>query len=222
MKNPFNIGIVSNETDFCDRSKECSDLRQYALNGDNLLLYSPRRFGKSSLVTMVLADLKKEGFLTAYVDLFPVSSEEDFVTRFATALYKGIGGAVDPRSFMEKMKDVFSTLRPVVEMGPEGPSFSAKIDRSAGRAASLDDLMEGVHAYVKKSNVRACIVLDEFQEITELEQAKRVEGTLRSHMQFHQEIAYFFVGSRRRILHDMFNNRARPFYKSAFILDSAV
>ena len=57
------------------------------------------------------------------------------------------------------------------------------------------------------------IVFDEFQEITELKE-KRIESTLRSHIQF-QQSSYFFVGSRRRILLGMFNEKNRPFFQSA-------
>lgn len=217
MKNPFTIGIVHGGEGFCDRVKERADLLRYAHNGSNVVLCSPRRYGKSSLVTLVLDDLRKEGFLTAYVDLFPVSSEHDFIERFAAGVLKGIGHGVDPRSFADKVKGIFSSLRPTIEVGPDGYSISAKIDRSANLGVPLDDLMDGLLRYVKKKKVPACIVLDEFQELTELSDAKRIEGALRSHIQFHKEVSYFFVGSRRRILEDMFNNRARPFYKSAFM-----
>jgi hypothetical protein len=57
------------------------------------------------------------------------------------------------------------------------------------------------------------IVFDEFQEITELRD-KAIEGTLRSHIQFHRP-SYFFVGSRRHILLGMFSEKSRPFYQSA-------
>jgi len=59
------------------------------------------------------------------------------------------------------------------------------------------------------------IVLDEFQEITELRESKQIEGILRSQIQTHRNVSYFFVGSRRRILLDIFNDEKRPFYKSA-------
>jgi predicted transcriptional regulator len=216
MKNPFKIGIVNNDEDFCNRVKECKELLQYARSGSNVVLCSPRRYGKSSLVTMVLASLQKEGFLTAYIDLFPVSSERDFITRFATAVFKGIGRGADPKSFIEKLKDIFKSIRPTIEVGSDGYTISAKYDISGETGLLLDDLLEGLHNYVKRKKISACIVFDEFQEITELAQAKRIEGTLRSHIQFQKEIAYFYVGSKRRILQDMFNDKSRPFYKSAF------
>jgi len=69
---------------------------------------------------------------------------------------------------------------------------------------------------VTQRNARACVALDEFQEITELPESKKIEGLLRSHIQLHSEISYFFIGSRRRILQEMFSDKSRAFYKSAF------
>ncbi len=216
MKNPFNIKILQDEREFCNRAKERADLLRYARNGTNVVLCSPRRYGKSSLVTMMLSDLRKEGFLTVYADLFPISSEQDLINRFASAIFKGIGQGVDQRSILEKAKDIFASLRPTIEATQEGYSVSVKYDRQQVSNPPLDGLMEGLYKYVKKKKLSACVVLDEFQEFTELPDAKRIEGTLRSYIQFQKEISYFYVGSRRRILQDMFNNRSRPFYKSAF------
>lgn len=77
--------------------------------------------------------------------------------------------------------------------------------------------MEGMYNYVKKKNLRACIALDEFQEITALTKSKKIEGILRSHIQLQKEISYFYIGSRRRTLKDIFTDKGRPFYKSAFL-----
>lgn len=215
MRNPFTLGIVQKK-DFCNRDKEIEDLLRSARNGDNIVLFSPRRYGKSSLITRVLDMLKEEGFLTVYVDLFPISSEMDFVSRFSVGVFKGIGRGADPRTFTEKVKNIFNRLMPTFEVKPDGYSISAKFDRTTETGMLLDDLMDGIYKYTKKKRLRACIALDEFQEITELPECKKIEGILRSHIQFHKEIAYFYIGSRRRILNDMFLNRSRAFYKSAF------
>lgn len=216
LRNPFTLGIVPKE-DFCDRKKEIEDLLRYARNGDNIVLFAPRRYGKSSLVNLVLDLLEKEGFLPVYVDLFPISSEQDFISRFSAGVFKGIGRGVDPRTIVDKVANLFKRLIPSIDVKPDGYSISAKFDRSTETGLLLDDLMSGLYTYVKKKKLQACIVLDEFQEITELPETKKIEGILRSQIQFQKEIAYFYVGSRRRILNDMFLNRSRPFYKSAFL-----
>lgn len=216
MKNPFTIGLVTEEWQFCNRINEQKDLLKHARNGSKVVLCSPRRYGKSSLVQVVLSKLKNEGFLTAYVDIFPVSSEQDFVLRLASSIYKGIGKGADPLTLIDKIKGIFTRIIPTIDVGPEGYSISAKYNSSEKTDVILDNIMEGLEKYVNKIEKRACIVMDEFQEITELDNSKKIEGILRSHTQHHHNISYFYVGSRRRILKDMFTNKSRPFYKSAF------
>ena len=215
--NPFTIGLVQNEKEFCNRTREIQDLLRHARNGNKVVLFSPRRYGKSSLVQLVQRRLSREKMVTVYVDLFPVGSREDLVARLASAFFKGLGKGADSRSFLEKAKGLFGRLRPTVSMTAEGVTFSVDVDPRVKPPLLLDDLMEGVGRYVSKNKVRASIVLDEFQEIMDLPEAKEIEGILRSHIQSQREISYFFVGSRRRILQEMFSAKARPFYKSAFL-----
>lgn len=217
MRNPFTIGIVSDGDDFCNRRREIRDLRRHAENGANVVLFSPRRFGKSSLVTVVQSELSKKGMATVYVDLFPVTSKSDLLARLASAFFKGLGRGADPRSFLQKAKGLFGRLRPNISISAEGVTLSADLDPRGEPPLLLDDLMQGVGKYTEKNKMSLSVVLDEFQEITELPEAKSIEGILRSHIQFHRRISYFFVGSRRRILQDMFTMKNRPFYKSAFL-----
>ena len=70
-----------------------------------------------------------------------------------------------------------------------------------------------VGEFLKKTKRPANIVLDEFQEIVELKNSN-IEGILRAHIQAHPA-SYFFVGSRRRVLLEMFNLKRRPFFQSA-------
>lgn len=215
MRNPFTLGIVQRK-DFCNRDAEIKDLLRYARNGDNVILFSPRRYGKSSLIKIVLERLEKEGFVAVYVDLFPITSEQDFISRFSSGLLKGIGRGVDPRNLGERIANLFKRMIPSIEVKPNGYALTVKFDQTVETGLLLDDLMEGLYGYVERKKLKACIALDEFQEITELPDSKKIEGILRSHSQLHKEIAYFYVGSRRRILNDMFLNKSRPFYKSAF------
>ena len=217
MTNPFTIGLVESGDEFCNRTREIKDLLQQGRNGNKVVLFSPRRYGKSSLVMLVQKKLAREGFATVYADLFPVNSKEALTTRLASAFFKGLGRGADPRSFLAKAKGLFGRLRPAISMTAEGVSFSVDVDSRTKSPLLLDDLMEGIGRYVEKNKVRASVVLDEFQEITDLPESKEIEGILRSHIQSQRRVSYFFVGSRRRVLQDMFGMKNRPFYKSAFL-----
>jgi AAA+ ATPase superfamily predicted ATPase len=218
VPNPFTLGIVKGG-DFCDRQKELAEFVRYGENSQNAVLYSPRRYGKSSLVLQVLRVLGEKGFVPVYVDLFPVSSEHDFISRFASAIFKGVGRGADPTTMADKLKGLFQRLIPTVEITPQGVTLFVKSDREARFDVLLDDLMEGLYGYTKKKGLKVCVVFDEFQEITELDESKKIEGILRSYIQQHKEVVYLFVGSRRHILKDIFTDRKRPFYKSAFLYE---
>jgi AAA+ ATPase superfamily predicted ATPase len=57
LENPFNYGQTVEKTSFFDRIKEQSTLRADFLNGQNVIVMAPRRYGKSSLIKKVLANL---------------------------------------------------------------------------------------------------------------------------------------------------------------------
>ena len=60
MENPFNYsGIVTDEA-FCNRKKELKELVRYVRDSQNVLLYSHRRFGKTSLIFKAIERLKKQ------------------------------------------------------------------------------------------------------------------------------------------------------------------
>lgn len=212
-KNPFIISVIPPEAPFCNRSRELRQLISYGSSGTNVVIFSPRRFGKTSLVKRVHSNLAKKGMLTLYADFFGVTSIHDVAGRIAKCVYAFIRGN---EPLMKKAIRLLTTFRPVLKPTEDG-SFAVSIESTGQNLQgielldkTLDDLglfME----HVGPENVH--IVFDEFQEITELKD-RSIEGTLRSHIQFHRP-SYFFVGSRRHILLDMFNEKSRPFYQSA-------
>jgi hypothetical protein len=128
-----------------------------------------------------------------------------------------MGKGIDPRSFLEKAGQFFSKLVPTYEITPEGGRFYVKPDPTIKTGTQIESLLAGTNAYITKNRLRVICCLDEFQEISELPESKKLEGILRSQMQLHKDISYFYVGSRRRVLEEIFSNRSRPFYKSAFM-----
>jgi len=218
MKNPFTIGIAKEEK-FCNREKEIKELKRLIKNGQNVVVYSPRRFGKTSLVKRVLKDIERtdKNFVGIYVDLFPVSSYQDFIEFFSKAIIQSIGKEVD-KTFFQKIKNLFKNIIPSFTVKPDGSfSISISINQSSSLETLLSELFQGLEKYLNKNNLKACIVFDEFQEITTLEDSKKIEGIIRSYIQEQENISYVFVGSRRKLLVDMFTDKKRPFYKSSFL-----
>ena len=70
-------------------------------------------------------------------------------------------------------------------------------------------------SFLEKSQENIHIVFDEFQEITEVEKGIQIQGVMRKHIQ-NMSASFFFVGSRKRILSQMFHDRSKPFFQSTF------
>lgn len=216
MINPFTLGIVTGN-DFCNRSQEKRELASRAMNSQNVVLCAKRLIGKSSLVKQVLKEVAQQGLLTVYTNIFSISSEKEFISKLAAAIATGIyKRASDHRSWGERFAHLFSKIRIGVETSPQGVEFTAGFDKTMEFTLLLEDLMIGLYRYVEEHGLRAVIAIDEFQEITELPTPKKIEGTLRQYMQEYRNISYIYVGSRRRALLEMFTDKKRPFYKSAF------
>jgi len=217
FKNPFIISVIPPEAPFYNRTKELQQLDSYAAAGTNVVIFSPRRFGKTSLVKRVQSRLEKEGTLTLYADFFGVTSIDDIAGRIAKSVYAFIRRN---ESLMKKAIRIFTTFRPVFKPAEDG-SFSVSVEQAAPNLQGfelLDKTLEDLGVFIEQvGSENVHIVFDEFQEITELKD-KRIEGILRSKIQFHQS-SYFFVGSRRHILLGMFSEKSRPFYQSAQLFE---
>jgi hypothetical protein len=213
IRNPFSLKELSIEEPFCDRDKEMKELASHALNFTNVVLYSPRRYGKTSLVKRVQNAIHGHDAITIYVDFFGVGSMEAVANKFATYLYSYCH---HNENLFQKAMRFISIWRPVIKPDPEmGITITAEPTTQMNGLKLLEETFSLFGKFIKEHAPGFHIVLDEFQEITELRESKQIEGVLRSQIQGHTNVSYFFVGSRRRILLDIFNDEKRPFYKSA-------
>lgn|SRR3989338_7755557 len=86
MDNPFVFGDVVKGAYFADREDELKTLTLDLLSGQNILLFSPRRYGKTSLIIKVLDHLKSKGIVCVYVDFFRVTSPQSLGKIYANAI----------------------------------------------------------------------------------------------------------------------------------------
>ena len=217
MANPFTLRIIPHDLPFCNRANELKELYSHANNKANIVLFSPRRYGKTSLIRRLQANLSGSGFFTVYVDFFMATSENEIARRISQSIYSVLHARESLLNKGVRFLKTFKTFRPVFKPSPEsGFSFSVEPVSSAIPGIDLiDNVMEELGVFILRESLNVHIVFDEFQEISELKNSP-IEGVLRKHVQEHQA-SYFFVGSRRRVLLDMFNRKNRPFYQSAIM-----
>jgi hypothetical protein len=214
-RNPFYLREIPLNSPFCDREKDMREIVSHAQSLANVVLYSPRRFGKTSLMKRAQHELANDGAVTIYSHFYGVSSVDDVAGRLTKAIFKV---TYEKKSLFDKAIRAIRSFRPVIVMTPdEEKGFSVGVQMAQTGASGFDlleDVMESLGEFIKESGSLVHITLDEFQEITELPGALKIEGIMREQIQ-QQQAAYTFVGSRRRVLLAIFNEKQRPFFQSA-------
>lgn len=201
MENPFKYGVLVDNEFFTDRIKELQYIIQFLHGGNHLILISPRRYGKTSLVRRAV---KQTGRPCVYLNLQQATSIEDFSSMIIKEVYK-----LYP---WEKVKHILASLRivPVISTTPTGDqlevSFNPKMSSSSALIEDALALLEKVSTPDKK----LIVVLDEFQELLEIE--KRVDKKLRAIMQEQKNLNYIFLGSQESMMTDIFEKVKSPFY----------
>jgi len=213
MENPFNYLQFATGDRFYDREELRRDLKSRFLSGQtNVVLYGPRRYGKSSLVAELTADLEKSGIPCVTLDVVKVPSIELFAMTYVQKIYRKLAPV---RFELRKLGTFLQGLRPKLTIdaqGETGITFDTA-DREIG-SEELTEILDLPQKLLPKGK-RAVVVLDEFQEVADLLPDDRFERVMRSVIQGHTRVSYIFLGSRYHMLRRMFTDHNRPFYKSA-------
>ncbi len=213
MENPFNYLQLATGDQFYDRNELRRDLRSRFLSGQSsVVLYGPRRYGKSSLVAELVRDLEKAGIPCVTLDVMKVPSIDLFVSAYAAKVYRRLAPV---RFEFKKLGTFLKSLRPKMTIGPSGEAsltfepFDAPIGPEA-----LSEVLD-LPQRLLSGKGRAVVVFDEFQEVKDLLPSDGFERTMRSAVQSHRNVSYIFLGSRHHLLRRMFTDHNRPFYRSA-------
>lgn len=214
MPNPFKYGGIVTGEDFADREKELKLLIKELTSGQNILLYSPRRYGKSSLMMMVLELLQKKGVMTAFIDVYGCVSLSDLIDKLIEETVVSAYGTMD--KIVNFLKSALSGFRAEVTINPDGSlkiSYRREI-AAAGEKQVLPKVLDAPEKLAKAKNKSLVVVFDEFQEITNLN-GTLLENLMRTHFQHHKHVTYVFMGSKRHLMEQMFGDANRPFYRFA-------
>ncbi len=214
--NPFTYGDLALDDAFTDREDEVRELTADMRNGQNVLVYAPRRYGKSSLVLRAAQEAISKKVLVAYVDLMKTPTKERFAAALAKTIWSDIASPLDQA--FEKAASLFRGLRVAPTMEVDPTDGSLRFGFVAGhRRNDIDDTIEGLlelpAVLAAERRRRVAIVFDEFQEIVALD--KRFPNLMRAVFQTQPDIAHVYLGSKRHVLDAIFNDRNEPFWRSA-------
>ena len=213
-RNPFRIhGVVEDEY-FTNRAEEVERIvKTLREPGAKLLVYGPRRMGKTSALARAASRIRADGGHVIMADLSTASSVTDIGNRVLEAAARSLG-----RRWRDLAQDFVERLRLTVTLTPDPvtgiiiPSLDvhlrrADLDDQRNTLGKVLDAMEGM-ARDRKTTIG--IVLDEFQEICKFG-GEDAEWHLRGVIQGHHHVSYVLSGSATHVIERM-TDTGRAFY----------
>ena len=201
MANKFAYGTLVQGEYFTDRINELAKIKQFLNSENHLILISPRRYGKSSLVKKCVEEL---GRPYIWLDMQYAISTASFTTQLLKATL-----AQYP---MERLKYELRRFRilPTATFNPVTNDYQFSFQTSeATDNTMLEDVMEMLQR-LSTPKEKLIVVLDEFQEVRNID--KHLDKQLRSIMQLQKGLNYIFLGSQEGMMLEIFERKNSPFY----------
>jgi uncharacterized protein len=220
ITNPFYFGDLALDEAFTDRKDELRSLETDILNGQNVALIAPRRYGKSSLVRRASLNLAAQGVLVAEVDLMKAPTKERLASHLARAIHDDIASPIFKAK--EAALRLFDSLRvkPVITVDPAHGSYSFTFiptHTDEDIDATLERLLELPAQLAAEQKAKVALYFDEFQEITDID--PKLPALMRAVFQEQPDVAHVYAGSKRDMMSRLFNDKNEAFYRSAKVME---
>ncbi len=215
VKNPFIVSGKIEPEYFCDRKSESAKLIKSVVNGNNVVLISPRRMGKTGLIRFCFdAEEIVNEYYTFFVDILHTSSLREFTYALGREIFERLMplGQRVVAMFVQTVKSLSGKFgfEPTTNM----PTFNVEL----GDIEHPEYTLEEIFKYIERADKPCIVAIDEFQQIGKYPE-KNVEALLRSHIQRAGNGKFIFAGSERHMMQNMFMSSARPFYLSSDIIE---
>lgn len=207
----FVYGVSVEGNNFTDRVKETRRLKLNFENGLNVVLISPRRMGKTSLVKRVQETVDKSLIQTVYVDIYDCRSEYDFYNKFAEALLKQTASKMELA--LENVKRFLVRLKPKVSFNADLASEYSISLSITPKEYSPEEILALPEILAKQIGKHIVVCIDEFQQIGEWPESIYVQKRMRGVWQHQQHVSYCLFGSRQHMMTNIFQNKRMPFYQ---------
>jgi hypothetical protein len=213
--NPFRYGALALDEAFTNREDEIRELTRDILNGQDVVVLAPRRYGKTSLLWRVMQEVGKKKVLVAQVNLMTTPTKERLAEKLADTIYEHIASALfRARERLRIFADL--RIRPIVTIDPDTGTPSFSFDAGYPRQdvdATIERLLELPGQLAAERKRKVALVFDEFQEVVTID--PDLPKLMRSVFQEQPEVAHVYLGSKRHMMRRLFSDENEPFWRSA-------
>jgi hypothetical protein len=212
-RNPFSFGSpVNDAAHFCDRKVELSAVTDLMLNGQNAILLSPRRYGKTSLLYRAIDMVRRSKGRTGYASLARCTSRREVAQELLRATMNG------PLSTLRRSR---ARLQDAVRTFSIRPDLYIEVDGRIGvrfGVVGRDDedwsrVMADVLRLLRDAGDRdhpASLVVDEFQRVLKIH--RDIGGQFKALADELGGVSLVLSGSQLHLMRALSVGSAAPLY----------
>ena len=210
-QNPFRVAELVRGAYFTDRAADLAVVLRGMKERSRLLVWGPRRMGKSTLLDAASQRLSRAGGIVIAADLATTTSLTEAAERLLAAVSK-------QARWTERLAGWLAALAPVVTLGADaagrprlGVGLESRPRRVEGERELLERVLDRIDVAAAEHDGPVVVVLDEFQRLSELG-GEPAEWLLRNRMQAHRHTGYVCAGSKESLIRELLQPQ-RAFYK---------
>ena len=211
MKKAFVYGVAVEGENFTDRTMETKRLKRDFENGQNVVLISPRRMGKTSLVRRVISQVDTTKIAVVHLDIYDCRTEYEFYNKLVTAVLKQTSGKGE--LMLRNIKEFLMRLTPKISFSVDPANEMSVSLGIAPEDYSPEEILQLPEKIAHKMGKHIVVCIDEFQQIGNLPNSLEVQKRIRGVWQLQQEVSYCLYGSKKHMLSKLFQSKSMPFYQ---------
>jgi len=216
MDTPFLYGKTVSQDTFTNRVEDIERLKQNFQHHINTIVISPRRWGKSSLIKKVAAEIKSRNTKVIMLDMLSIRDEEEFYKTLTGETIKATSNKLT--EWIETGKQFLKHITPKISVGTDPMhDFEINFERKE-LEKNYKEVLNMPQKIAEAKNMHLIICIDEFQNFSAFKEPQLFQKRLRTEWQHHQRVTYCLYGSRQHMMAELFEKQSMPFYKFGDVL----
>jgi len=193
------------------RVNEKEKIKQLLRAGQSVVLYGPRRIGKTSIALTILDELKSENFFTGNVDIFESTALSILSQRIVetTLANKKLAKTI------QALKSSLSAAISKIEIKNVVNDFEWILKFAESSTKSYDlfsNALDFPEQFSKKYGKHMIMFIDETGDIARFNGDDFIK-LMRSKFQLQKHVTYLFAGSHESVIKNIFVKKTGPFYR---------
>lgn len=193
---------------FYNREKEKEALLTHIMEIEPIVIASPRRLGKTSLITEVI---RENQLLAVMLDFLPATDIQDVSNAIIGGVEQLVSQLLQKKASLKNLLlRLFAKFNPKIVLTIFGQTV--ELSRSGNGQETIAEALMILDKAAESAKQNVVFVMDEFQQIATLENNHAIEASIRHAVERTEHVSYIFSGSNRRLLEQMFSDKRRPLY----------